>query len=232
MSAPETPTKVLVTGFGPFLNIQTNPSAQITSSLPPTLHTPTPIQIITPPSPIPAAYHKIYTQIPALLDQHDPDIVIHMGLAVERDYFAVERSAGRDGYHEFPDIERKVVTRSENRTWFGKNGEDVLVSGVELEGVVEGWRGYCQEIGVTGRGKGKGKGGGKGVGVDVRLSDDVGTYVCGFMYYVGLREMQRRKGRRDVVFLHVPPLEGDAETAVGVRVVEGLIRAIVDAREE
>ncbi|PVH96999.1 peptidase C15, pyroglutamyl peptidase I-like protein [Periconia macrospinosa] len=238
-----TPIKVLVTGFGPFLDIKTNPSHLLTLNLPATLLSTshTPITLIIPPTYIPAAYHAIHTQIPSLIAQHDPDIVLHIGLAVDREYFAVEKSAQREGYHEIPDVERKVVTRGENRTWFGgkKEGPDVLVSGVELEGVVEAWWGGCKGLGMEGkkggevvRGKGKAGKGEKGrKGVDVRLSDDVGTYVCGFMYYVGLLEMQRRKGRRDVVFLHIPMLEGDEEVSIGVAVVERLIVAIVDAWE-
>ncbi|KAL5456089.1 hypothetical protein PMIN07_006821 [Paraphaeosphaeria minitans] len=56
--------KVLVTGFGPFLDITTNPSWETTKSLPSTLSSTigTPISLITPDAPIPAAYHKLLAE--------------------------------------------------------------------------------------------------------------------------------------------------------------------------
>lgn len=210
----------------------------------------TPITLIKPASYIPAAYHKIYSKTTQLIEEHEPDLVLHMGLAVDRDYFAVEKSALKEGYHEIPDVDRKVVTRAENLKWFGKKTPDVLVSQLKLEEVVEAWQVSCAGIrmpgadggkkgggsaaGKIGSAKGKGKeGNGKGKStVDVRLSDDVGTYVCGFMYYVSLLGMEKKKGRRDVTFLHVPPLQGQGEIDVGVQVVKELIIALVGAWED
>jgi len=155
-----------------------------------------------------------------------------MGLAVEREYFAVEQSAARDGYHEVPDVERRVFTRAENKKEFGKSTE-VLSCGLDLESVVDEWRERCSGMVLGGSGSGKGKRKGKGKGkegksVDVRLSDDVGNYVCGFIYYVSLKEMLGRKGKKDVVFLHVPLLK-EQEVGVAVEVVGELVRALVDA---
>jgi pyroglutamyl-peptidase len=62
--------------------------------------------------------------------------------------------------------------------------------------------------------------------VEVELSDDVGTYVCGFECYLSLLEMQKRRGKKDVVFLHVPDLQSKEEIGVGARVVEELIRTL------
>ena len=67
--------------------------------------------------------------------------------------------------------------------------------------------------------------------VEVRASDDVGTYVCGLIYFASMVEMERRTGRRDVVFLHVPPLEGEEEVGVGVEVVKEAVIALVDVWE-
>lgn len=74
----------------------------------------------------------------------------------------------------------------------------------------------------------KGKGG-KGPATDVRVSDEVGDFVCGFIYYLSLSVLEREKRKRDVVFLHVPRLEGREGIEMGVKVVEALMRALVES---
>lgn len=152
----------------------------------------------------------------------------------------MEKSAAREGYHDVPDVERKVVTRAENRKLFGKVASS-LGTELDVEGAVGAWRVACGRITRASGGGGhvsKGKAGGKGKAgeaqgkkVDVRASDDVGTYVCGLIYFASMVEMERRKGTRDVVFLHVPPLDGEGEVGVGVEVVKEAVIALVDVWE-
>ncbi|KAH7027264.1 uncharacterized protein B0I36DRAFT_326777 [Microdochium trichocladiopsis] len=77
-----------------------------------------------------------------------------------------------------------------------------------------------------------------GLLTDIRLSDDVGQYVCGLLYHASLAAMQDLRtmyrdkgshGARGVVFLHVPPLEGEEELARGLEVVLALISALVES---
>ena len=253
--APPPSPKILITGFGRFLSIAVNPSYEIARQLPNTITTRnTTAQVIVPGTAIPAKYHEILDLTTKLIEEHKPDIVLHMGLAHGRGYFAVEKGAERDGYHEVPDEGRRVLTRAENKKVFAKEGAR-LDSTLDLGAVVVGWQDETRGIVLSLQGaapgarpgavdekikeKGKGKQKMKGAAdssfkgtasssqVDVRLSDDVGNYVCGFQYYVSLLEMQKRTGRRDTVFLHVPYLESLEEIQIGVRVTEGLIRALV-----
>ncbi|KAJ4299175.1 hypothetical protein N0V90_004419 [Kalmusia sp. IMI 367209] len=232
-----TEIKVLITGFGPFLDITTNPSWEIAQKLPASLLSAngTTIKLIVPDAPIPAAYHKLLTQTTSLIKQHNPHIIIHMGLAVDRNYFAVEQSALKEGYHDIPDIERKVITRAENKKIFGK-APPALTTSFDLDSIAPAWQAACAHLTLPSKGEGpKAKGSGKGKQekrkVDVRLSDDVGTYVCGLIYFSSLVNMQKRKEVRDAVFLHVPRLEGDGEVAVGAEVAKELVVALVDAWE-
>ncbi|KAF2707905.1 peptidase C15, pyroglutamyl peptidase I-like protein [Pleomassaria siparia CBS 279.74] len=248
--------KILVTGFGPFLDITNNPSYEIARRLSPTLTTSSGItvQLILPDAPIPARYHDILTTTSALIKEHSPDMVIHLGLAHGRTWFAVEQGAQREGYHEIVDMGRRVFTRAENKKIFGKESAR-LDSTLDLESAVEIWQDGVKGVvmpspksaptgseatsnnsKVKTKGKQKQKeaqtqkisGNSKGgQQVDVRLSDDVGNYVCGFMYYISLLEMQKSSGRRDTVFFHVPYMESEEEIRVGVRVAEELIRALV-----
>ncbi|KAH8916619.1 peptidase C15, pyroglutamyl peptidase I-like protein [Atractiella rhizophila] len=216
--------KVLVTGFGSFNKVVINPSWLIVSRLPTTINSYPNVTIITPSTAMQSEYHAIHSLIPALINEHDPDLVLHIGLDQEIDYFTLERSAKKEGYHEMPDNKGKVFTRGESKQNFGKD-PDVLASDLDLDTVVERW-----EIGVralTLGGGGKGKARKEGRKVEVKLRDDVGNFVCGFIYYVGLREMGKR-GKRNIVFLHIPPL---AETEIGgaVAVVEALIKSLVES---
>lgn len=219
-----------------FQDITTNPSFEITKRLPPG-GVPG-AEIIAHPEPLRAAYRALLQASPELIERHRPDIVLHVGLAVERDYFAVERGARRDGYHQYPDVDRQVIPKAEGPKIWGRKSAERLDTSLDLDRVVEAWRRNLRSGPAAGAGGGgqarRGKGGQKnsaaGAAPDVRLSDDVGDYVCGLVYYTSLAEMSRRgDGRRNVVFLHVPPLSGDAELEKGKEVVLSLIMALVES---
>lgn len=190
-----------------------------------------PITIIVLEEPTPAAYHKIYAQVPQLTEQHNPDYIVHMGLDVDSGsgVFKIERSAPREGYHDIPDIDRKVFTRAENKKAFGKAASS-LVTDLNIDAAHESWEQACAGMSLpkTNNGKKNEKKQEK-QNVSVRLSDDVGTYVCGFQYYASMLEMQKKGGKRNVLFFHVPRLETADEVKIGVKVTGELIRALVDA---
>ncbi|RYP09081.1 hypothetical protein DL764_001502 [Monosporascus ibericus] len=66
---------------------------------------------------------------------------------------------------------------------------------------------------------------------DVRWSDEVGFYLCGFIYYTGLVE-KSKTGLRDVVFMHVPYLDTEDQCAMGVEVTIELINSLVESWRE
>jgi pyroglutamyl-peptidase len=187
------------------------------------------IAIVAPSDPTPAAYHKILAEVPRLIEQHAPKLVVHIGLDADSEpgVFKLERSAPKEGYHDIPDIDRKVFTRAENKKTFGK-AHTFLQTTLDVDAAVGMWQDACASSSLSrlDAGSKKGKSKDRQV-VDVRLSDDVGTYVCGFQYYVSMLEAQKKGGRRDVVFLHVPMLKGEGNVAVGIKVVEELIKALV-----
>ncbi|KAF2106969.1 hypothetical protein BDV96DRAFT_617140 [Lophiotrema nucula] len=242
------PIRVLVTGFSPFQQVTLNPSWEIAKQLPKTLtsHNGDNIELLIPGQHVPSVYQELLTQSPTLIEKYDPDIVLHIGLAAGYEWFAAEQSANREGYHEIPDNERRVITRAENKKLFGKSPAS-LASSLDLESAVETWRNSLRgftfpakksDNRVAPKGKeqikrnGSGKSAKANKGIDVRLSNSVGNYVCGFVYYVSLLEMQKRKGRRDVAFLHTPLLEGDEEIGIGVQVAKELVKALVEAYEK
>jgi pyroglutamyl-peptidase len=143
--------------------------------------------------------------------------------------FRIEKSAPKEGYHDVPDVDRKVITRVENKQLFGKLPE-TLATTLDVEAARAMCQDACGWLGLPSSGAAKGKNAceiGARPRVDVRVTDNVGTYVCGFQYYMSLLGMEKATGRRNVAFLHVPRLESEAEVKVGLRVVEELIEALV-----
>lgn len=222
--------RVLVTGFGvgswtfllarrakanrrkEFQDIKVNPSWEIVSRLPSTInHNGMTIEIITPPEPLKASYHYLFDITPKLLEQHKPNIVLHLGLAVERTYFAIEKGAGRDGYNQYPDVDRKVFNKTETKKAWGKSPPHLYAS-YDLEKVLEKWRAKVGKVGKD---------------VELRTSDDVGNYVCGFVYYSSL-ERHWKGNNIPVLFMHVPPLPEKYEVEKGVKVTLGLIQVLAE----
>jgi pyroglutamyl-peptidase len=226
-----------LTDIQPFLDITTNPSWEIARQLPGSLSRVEgeTIDIIVPEDATPAAYHRILAQTTQLMAQHEPDLVVHMGLDVDSGpgVFKIERSALKEGYHDIPDIDRKVFTRAENKKIFAKSPAS-LVTTLDIDTAAATWKDACSSLHLPkaskfSLAKGKSKDESRQA-LDVRLSDDVGTYVCGFQYYVSMLETQKRSSQRDVVFFHVPKLEGETQVKVGVEVAEELIKALVEVQ--
>ncbi len=190
------------------------------------------IHVAVPSQPLPAAYHKLVLQVPQLIQEHAPDLIIHIGLEVESGpgVFKVERSAPRQGYHDIPDVERKVLTRNENKKIFGKS-PDSLVTSLDLDTAVGAWEEACQFMwlpkATAFKSKAKGKNEAR-IPLDLQQTDDVGTYVCGLNYYISMLEMKQRTTKQNVVFLHVPKLDSEEQVQVGIKVVEELIKALVN----
>ncbi|KAI1266473.1 hypothetical protein F5Y18DRAFT_359134 [Xylariaceae sp. FL1019] len=222
--------RILVTGFGPFLDVTRNPSWEIASRLPSSLPG---IQILVPPEPIPAVYHSILSIAPKLIQDHDPDIVLHIGVAVGRNYFAVEKSANRDAYNMHPDEDHKIMTKAETKTIWGKESASKLVTGFDLDVVVARWKSCLAAIVASAKTNSLKCGRDQlrtAASFDVRATDIVGNYVCGLTYYTSLAELEKI-GKRpgSAVFFHVPHSTSEIEVEKGLLVTVALIEALAEA---
>jgi pyrrolidone-carboxylate peptidase len=68
-----------------------------------------------------------------------------------------------------------------------------------------------------------------GKDVDLRTSDDVGNYVCGFVYYTSLEYSWKRGIDAPVVFMHVPPLPEKGDIEEGVKATLRLIQVLAES---
>ncbi|KAF2084572.1 peptidase C15, pyroglutamyl peptidase I-like protein [Saccharata proteae CBS 121410] len=227
---------VLVTGFGPFLEkFPQNASWEIASRLPSHLSVSTPnsknpktINILVHPAPITVAYHTAASLIPNLLATHNPDLVLHLGLAANRSHYAIELSSARHGFARTPDVEGRRFVREDLEKEGWDKCPERLETSLDFEHVWEEWEGQARRIpGLLREQDGEG-------GVEIRASDDVGSFLCGFVYFASLAWFWKRGWEeavedRPVIFLHVPDCPGEKEIEQGVLVTEALIRALVES---
>ncbi|KAF7594217.1 hypothetical protein BBP40_009921 [Aspergillus hancockii] len=249
---------VLVTGFGPFKTNLVNASYLIASSLPQSFDIPSSasadgtiptsrrVSIHVHSSPIPVAYSTVRTTIPTILDDYArshegrrPDIVIHMGIAATRSYYAVETQAHRDSYH-LSDVKGRVGYEDGEKLWRELNLPPVLRPGRAMghraalkdtavqssvavhdapqpyldphppnEEFLSAWKSFVP------------------LGTDVRLSNDAGRYLCEFIFYTSLAQALRQGQHQNVVFFHVPGSCQDEDIQKGKDIAVGLIKALV-----
>ncbi|KAI9762222.1 MAG: TRAPP subunit [Chaenotheca gracillima] len=187
---PPPPLEVLVTGFGPFTNIPSNPSFTIVSSLPPTVNLPSGrlLRIHVHPVPVRVAYTEVATLVPQLYARFPAvDLFVHVGVGTSLDGYKVEVRARREPY------DRADV---DGRTW--SNG----VAGADPHALpAECWAdlNVSQVLDRAFKSDAKPK---------PSISDDAGLYLCEFIYFNSLVMAQRLReaGGKKVsgVFLHVP----------------------------
>ncbi|RVX71826.1 hypothetical protein B0A52_04225 [Exophiala mesophila] len=140
--------KVLVTGFGPFKSFLVNPSWLITSSLPnelylqaPSSNSPAPaykIRLIVYPEPIRVTYPVLTSLVPSLIKEHDPDYILHIGMAAGRDCYSLETRAHRDGYR-IKDVDEGDGFSCGEVTWKREGLPDLLMTEWDEDEVLKRW---------------------------------------------------------------------------------------------
>ncbi|KAF3004801.1 hypothetical protein E8E13_003214 [Curvularia kusanoi] len=208
----EEPVHVLVTGFGPFLSqVPINSSWEIASTLPALLPAsptnPTPIHIRVHHEPIRVAYQNVVRTLPTLLPPNStasppPDIVLHIGLAASRRFYAIEQGAHVRGYDKTADVDGLKFSDDEAKSLFPESEyPEVLSTGFDTQDVLGRWKDQL------------GNASGVHSAPDVRINPDAGNFLCGFIYCNALAHYHRLngvEGDRPVIFMHVPDLSMSA----------------------
>lgn len=244
---------VLVTGFGPFKSFTTNPSYLIAQSLPEFLYpesnsfavdapahfaglaptrpitTTAPIiRLIVHPREIRVSYETVAKTAPELIAKHDPDFIMHVGMAGGRDYYTLETLARRD-FYRIKDVDNKDGHSDGESVWRKDGLPETIWTQWNEDDVLARWRGDVARI-CPGDER-----------AVVRLSRDAGRFLCEFILYtslayriVGARQgdgkAQERTGK--AAFLHVPGGTDEASIARGRNIAEAAIRAVVGSWEE
>ncbi|KAF1938049.1 peptidase C15, pyroglutamyl peptidase I-like protein [Clathrospora elynae] len=235
----EKPVTVLVTGFGPFLSkYPKNSSWEIASTLPALIpaspDNKTPIHIHVHQEAIRVAYKTVLTLVPNLLPPANPlcpapDIILHIGLAAGRNYFAIEQGSHGRGYGKIPDVDGQRFDDDAAESAFpASKFPEELTTSFNISDVLARWKvGLGHPAVDDGARKDKRF-------PDVRISTNAGNFLCGFIYYNSLAHyFEIKQDERPVVFLHVPDLSGSGDKLrEGWNVTVGLIKALVESRRK
>jgi pyrrolidone-carboxylate peptidase len=227
-----------LTCIQPFLaKVPKNSSWDIASTLPALIpkspKNQTPINIHVHYEPIRVAYNNVVNLVPKLLPPANPlypppDIVLHIGLAAGRNYFAIEQGSHSHGYGKIPDVDGQRFEDAEAEKHFPSSKyPHKLKTSFDTSDVLARWKANLGYTSVDGTKIDQGCS-------DVRISTDAGNFLCGFIYYNSLAHyFNIKKEERPVVFLHVPDLSSSEDKLrEGWEATVALIKALVESRRK
>ncbi|KAH7338434.1 hypothetical protein B0J17DRAFT_662528 [Rhizoctonia solani] len=226
--------KFLVTGFGPFRDIETNPSWLAAKPLNnQTLKFTKPAEPAHPHGPkprpveveahisaieVPVTYSAVLNTVPPLHASKQYDVMLHVGVK-SWSGLAVERLAHKTGYNE-PDAEgRRCDPISEKPKLGDGEAEAKLVK----RGFGRGFEDFGEELRT-------------GVEVDevvkhlkskglknISPSNDPGRYLCDFIYFCSLACARKEQSKVKVLFMHVPPVGLPYQVEDMTKAIKGII---------
>lgn len=173
--------KIVVTGFEPFHTNSENPSIEVVRLLPRTLkgHTVVPIEL-------PVLYDKCFEIVKELIDQEEPDIIIHLGLAQGRKFITPERIAINVDDTSIADNDG--VIRQGKR--IQENGKNAYFSTLPLEKIVK-------KIETK--------------NIPVKISNHAGAYICNHLMYQTLHYIESKALNIKAGFIHLPLMDEQNE---------------------
>jgi pyroglutamyl-peptidase len=179
------------------------------------------------------AYNHVLSVLPTILPpakttHPSPDIILHIGLAAGRRFFALEQGSHANGYSRIPDVDGEQFSDAEAAERFpAAQFPSTLDTSFDTADVLERWRAGL-ECDASGSSYGAAK------RPDVRISHDAGNFLCGFIYYNSLAHFHTiSEKERPVVFMHVPDLsDSEEKMREGRNVTIELIKALVESRRE
>lgn len=183
--------------------------------------------------PIRVAYNTVVDLVPALLTPDKGcfpphDIVLHIGLAAGRRFFALEKGAHKVGYAKIPDVDGETFPDDRAESKFPSNKfPKKLTTSFDTSDVLARWKANLGYASVDGDPRIE-------QCPDVRLSPDAGNFLCGFLYYNSLAHYHSiSEHERPVVFMHVPDLSANEDKLrEGWEVAIALIKALVESRQK
>jgi pyroglutamyl-peptidase len=173
-------TNILVTGFGPFPGAPVNPSGQLVARLA-RVRRPALSQHRLATHIFATSYATVDRELPKLLAQHKPQILIMFGLAARTKFLRIEMLAHNRKSRIHPDRIGHIP-----KTYAIRPGAPSSLRGRAP---------FARLLDAA-----------RATGIEARLSRDAGRYICNYVYWRALDAVEKA-GRPDiVVFIHVPKL--------------------------
>jgi pyroglutamyl-peptidase len=167
----------LVTGFEPFDGASVNPSAEIARRLDGRRVGERDVRAVV----LPVHHVSAAAAVRALIDAHDPALIVHLGLAGERPQISLERVAINVMDYSIPDNEG-----------FQARDEPCVAGGPAAYFSTLPLRAMLDALGRA--------------GVPAHLSSAAGTYLCNFVMYTTLHTLAGRAEPPRAGFVHLPLL--------------------------
>ncbi|CAE6380576.1 unnamed protein product [Rhizoctonia solani] len=234
-SKPENKSlRVLVTGFGPFRNIETNPSwlaakplsnqtLKFTQSASPGHpHAPKPrpveVEVHISTLEVPVTYSAVLGTVPPIHQSKQYDFILHVGVGLSGGV-AIERLAHKTGYNQ-PDAEGRLcdLIRSKPK---GDDADELVKRGFGngFEQFGEELRSRLDVDAIVKHLKSKGL-------EHTSPSNDPGRYLCDFIYFCSLACAQKEASKVKVLFMHVPPVGSPYQIEDMTGAIKGVIEYV------
>ncbi len=173
------PIKILLTGFGPFPGVHSNPSGEFLKQFEERFSRDT-RDITLRTDVIPTSWTAAERFVSGPLVEFDPDIALHFGVHRGAAGFRIETRADNCA-SSHADADGKMFKNSQ----LVKGGPAALRAGIPAEKLVHALRGRCLPA-VT--------------------SANAGRYLCNMLLYLSLNQARIDSRIRQTGFIHIPPL--------------------------
>ncbi len=183
-------TTILLTGFGPFPGAPVNPTGPLVRELVRTVRLPR-VKMVA--HVFETSYAAVDRELPELLVNHGPDILLMFGLATRTRLLRVEIVA-RNVVSVLPDVsgaclQRRTIVPGKPATMAMPAPTSALLKAL------------------------------REARVPATLSRDAGDYLCNYLCWRAADAVASQKGPRHAAFIHVPPIRRGA--AAGLRLSAG-----------
>ncbi|XP_037315421.2 pyroglutamyl-peptidase 1-like [Pungitius pungitius] len=126
---------------------------------------------------VPVEYQAVQGLLPSLWREHQPQLVVHVGVSGLATTVTLEQCGHNNGYKRLDNCGFCPASQC-----CMDGGPDCMHSVLDMDAV-------CQRVNDS------------GLGVTISVSKDAGRYLCDYTYYTSLY-----LGRGHCAFIHVPPL--------------------------
>ncbi|KAM9719754.1 pyroglutamyl-peptidase 1-like [Menidia menidia] len=126
---------------------------------------------------VPVEYQAVQKLLPTLFKEHQPQLVVHVGVSGLATTVTLEQCGHNNGYKRLDNCSFCPASQS-----CMENGPDCIKSALDMDTV-------CKRVNDS------------NIGITVSVSKDAGRYLCDYTYYTSLYLGQGR-----AAFVHVPPL--------------------------
>ncbi|EFO17684.2 hypothetical protein LOAG_10815 [Loa loa] len=197
---------IVITGFGPFGQFDSNPSEKVVR-----LIAEEGIENIQPDARIvvkvmPVAYDDVQYMVCELWKKYRPDLVVHLGVHSVSHVIRIETRSCGIGYYQ-DDVKSKTPESHKCLLANYSSGEEehIICTGLDCIKLVEAAR---MEF--------------AGESVQFELSNDPGRYLCAYSYYISLRH-----NRNCSLFIHIPCFNKSCTLELVTKIVKQIVRLSV-----